>query len=425
MYKFVVEGGVPLNGKVKIGGAKNSVLELIAAAMLTDEEVVLENVPNLKDIETFQELLAYLGVDFSYDVEHHVLKICAKEIKTKLAPYEIVKKMRASIYVLSPILARLGEAEVSLPGGCALGARPVDRYLEAWSKLGANITIKNGFIEASAKNGLKGAEIDMVKKSHGATATTIMSAVLAHGRTTIFDAAIEPEVTDLCKMLVEMGAKISGIDSSTLVIDGVEKLHGATYKVMPDRLEAATFAIAAAITKGRIEICDAEPKHLTDVLAKMMAMGVKIEKLENGFIADGRDVSLKAMDVHVDRYPGFPTDLQAPFMALLTVCEGEGKVVEQVFENRFMYVPELIRMGAYIMHKDPMTAQFRGVKELTGTDVQVSDLRSGVALVLAALGAKGKSQIHRIYHIDRGYETFETKLSALGAKILREKDDII
>ncbi len=425
MYKFEITGGTPLKGQVKIGGAKNSVLELIAASMLTDEEVILHNVPALADIATFEELLRYLGVGYAYDSTTHTLKIHAKEIKTSKAPYEIVKKMRASIYVLSPILARKNEAIVSLPGGCTIGSRPVDRYIDAWKKMGANIEIKNGYIETFAPQGLKGCKIDCVKKSHGATATTIMSAVLAKGQTIIEDAAIEPEVTDLCKMLNKMGAKISGLDTPTLVIDGVDKLHGCEYVVMPDRLEAATYAFAACITGGCVEIMDAEPSHLNDVLEKLQAMGVKIELRESGFLVDATGVKLKAVDVHVDRDPGFPTDLQSPFMAMMTVAQGSSVVEETVFENRFMYVPEMRRMGANIEHNDNNMAKFIGVKELNGTDVMAADLRSGAALVLCGLVAQGKTTVHRIYHIDRGYEHFEEKLSSLGAKISRLKDDII
>lgn len=430
---FKIRGGKPLNGSVKIRGAKNSVLELMPAALLTDEPVILHNVPCLSDIETLKELLENFGSKVEWNKETHTLVISTPVITSIKAPYEIVKKMRASIYVLGALMGRCGEAKVSAPGGCVIGQRPVNIHLEALEALGANIELHHGYIIGNApeKNGRKrlvgGVVNGLVRiqngvhiTTHGGTVNAIESAVLADGETTIRYASVEPEVDDLINMLNSMGAKITRErdgDVNIIRIVGVEKLHGCEYSVMPDRLEAGTYAIAAFMTHGVIDIQDADTSTMTDVIEKFRAVGGKIEKTETGFIADGRGCVLKSVDVNVEQYPGFPTDMQSQFMAMMTISEGVSVLKESLFENRLMYVPELQRMGANIEILGDSTAKFIGVKSLNAADVMASDLRSGAALTIAGLVAEGETVLHRVYHIYRGYESFAENLRALGADI--------
>lgn len=433
MDYFRIKGGKPLSGSVKIRGAKNAVLELISAALLTSEPVILHNVPTLSDIGILKQLLENFGSKVDWDKENHTLVIHTPEIKSVKAPYDIVKKMRASIYVLGALMGRCGEAKVSTPGGCVIGQRPVNIHLEALESLGANVEIHHGYIVANApeKNGKKrlvGGKINGLVKvqngvnitTHGGTVNAIEAAVLAEGETIIEYASIEPEVDDLINMLNSMGAKIArdrkgNID--VIKIEGVEKLHGCEYSVMPDRLEAGTYAIAAIITKGVIEVQDADISTMDIVIEKIRQAGGKIIPVENGFIADGRGCEIKAVNIDVEQYPGFPTDMQSQFMALMTVAKGTSVLKETLFENRLMYVPELVRMCANIEVLGDNIAKFKGVERLYAADVMASDLRSGAALTLAGLIADGETVLHRVYHIYRGYENFAENLRALGADI--------
>ncbi len=423
MYKLIIEGNGPLHGHVKISGAKNAVLPLMTAALLTEDELILENVPDLSDVRTMLQLLNSLGVKSEF--KNNILKLKADNITNRTADYEIVKTMRASYYVLGPLLTRFGDAQVSLPGGCVIGVRPIDIHLKSFEEMGAKITIKGGYINAKSSKRLKGAHISTEifhAASHGATCNVLMAAVLADGITIIENAAKEPEVIDLIKLLNKMGAKIKGAGTSTLTVTGVAKLKGATYSVIPDRIEAGTYAIAAAITKGKIELSGARTKDLMVPLEILKRMGILIEETENGFIVDATSEQLKPQNITTEYFPGFPTDLQAQFVALLTLANGESFIKEKIWENRFMHVPELNRMGANITVTSDHTAIIQGVEELSGAKVMATDLRASVALVLAALSAKGTTHVGRIYHLDRGYEKLEEKLRACGAKIKRVKD---
>ncbi|MCR5506960.1 MAG: UDP-N-acetylglucosamine 1-carboxyvinyltransferase [bacterium] len=441
MDYFKIKGGKSLNGSVEIRGAKNSILELMPATILTDEPVILHNVPCLSDIETLIQLLENFGSKIEWNKDTHTLVIHTPNITNIKAPYDIVKKMRASIYVLGALMGRCGEAKVSAPGGCVIGQRPVNIHLEALEALGANIEIHHGYIVGNApvqENGKKrlvGGKINGRVRvqngvnitTHGGTVNAIEAAVLAKGETVIEYASVEPEVDDLINMLNSMGAKITrekkdGID--IIRIEGVEKLHGTEYSVMPDRLEAGTYAIAGIITKGVVEIKNADVSTMTCVIDKLKEAGAKITITESGFIADGRDVDLKAVNIDVEQYPGFPTDMQSQFMALMTVANGTSLLKETLFENRLMYVPELVRMGANIEILGDSLARFKGVKQLYAADVMASDLRSGAALTLAGLVADGETILHRVYHIYRGYENFVENLSALGADIEVLKEDV-
>ncbi|MDR1008807.1 MAG: UDP-N-acetylglucosamine 1-carboxyvinyltransferase [Rickettsiales bacterium] len=429
MQVFRIRGGRPLNGKVKIAGAKNSVLELMPAALLTAEPVTLKNVPDLADIATLKELLEGLGVKLTWDKPNHTLHIDAREIASVKAPYEVVSKMRASIYVLGALLGRKGEAKVASPGGCVIGSRPINVHLDAFEALGAKISHKHGYIVATAPgarlrggtvNGLVKMQDDVPITTHGGNVNTIEAAVLAQGHTTIRYASQEPEVDDLMNMLNAMGAKISRArdgDVNTIEIDGVESLHGVEYSVMPDRLEAATYAISAVMTRGRIEIDGADVSKMQAVLDKLREAGAKIEPTATGFIADGRDTDLRAVDIDVEQYPGFPTDVQSQFMALMTIAKGASTLHETLFENRLMYVPELGRMCADIEILDAKTARFRGVESLCAADVSASDLRSGAALAIAGLAASGETVLHDVHHVYRGYQDFVKNLRSLGADI--------
>ena len=442
MDYFKIRGGKPLNGVVKVRGAKNSILELMPASILTSEPVILHNVPCLSDIETLKSLLENFGSKIEWDKENHTLVLHTPKITNIKAPYDIVKKMRASIYVLGALMGRCGEAKVSAPGGCVIGQRPVNIHLEALEALGANIEIHHGYIVGNApmedgRKRLKGGKINGRVRvqngvnitTHGGTVNAIESAVLAKGETIIEYASLEPEVDDLINMLNSMGAKITREKDGKIDIiriQGVDELHGTEYSVMPDRLEAGTYAIAGIITGGKVEVQDADVSTMTCVIDKFKSAGAKIIPTENGFIVDGENIDLKAVNIDVEQYPGFPTDMQSQFMALMTVANGSSVLKETLFENRLMYVPELVRMGANIEILGDSLARFNGVKKLYAADVMASDLRSGAALTLAGLVADGETVLHRVYHIYRGYENFVENLRSLGADIeVCEEDHIV
>ena len=429
MDKIRIKGGKPLSGKIVIGGAKNSALPLMAASLLSDDALVLSNVPYLADITTMANLLVSFGTSLTVNTTNadslfhgREIVLKAKNIKETTAPYDIVRKMRASVIVLGPLLARFGHAKVSLPGGCAIGSRPIDLHLSALEKMGAKITLSEGYIEAEAKGGLKGAEIKFSKVSVGATENILMAAALAEGVTIIKNAAKEPEIEDLANCLNQMGAKISGIGSSTLKIEGVEKLNGTSYRVMEDRIEAGTYAIAAAITKGNLELIGAKKEHMAATIKVLKKIGVKIEETSRGVKVSGKG-KFKPVNISTAPYPDFATDMQAQITALLCLIEGKSKVAENIFENRFMHIPELVRMGANIKI-DGHTAIINGIKKFNGAEVMATDLRASVCLVLAALACREETFINRVYHIDRGYERIEEKLSLCGAEIERIKDTI-
>ena len=418
MDSFIINGGKPLNGVVKISGAKNSALKLMCASLLTDEKLVLHNVPNLADITSMARLLAHLGVKLGTgddDITGNTLTMHSDEIRELSAPYELVRRMRASIIVLGPLLAKHGKARISLPGGCAIGARPVDMHLKALEEMGAKIEIAEGYVIAECEK-LRGADIYFEKVSVGATENSLMAATLADGVTTLHNAAAEPEIVDLCECLSKMGAKIEGAGSSVLKITGVEKLHGAEHNVVADRIEAGSFIIAAGITGGEIKLENISAKTLGAILPKLKATGIEIEEKENSLIVKGNSIHSK--DIITEPHPGFPTDMQAQFMALMTLADGTSTIQETIFENRFMHVPELARMGANIKISGN-TAIVKGVTKLTGAEVMATDLRASFSLVLAALAAHGQTKINRVYHIDRGYEKVEEKLQKLGADIIR------
>jgi UDP-N-acetylglucosamine 1-carboxyvinyltransferase len=417
MDKFCITGGVPLHGQIQISGAKNAVLPIVASTILHDGEVTLESIPHLKDVTTMFELMASLGVKTKL-ADNMVVHIDSSGINNFCAPYELVKQMRASILVLGPLLGRYGEAIVSLPGGCAIGTRPVDLHIKAMEALGADIELKNGFIYAKAPNGLHGAIIDFTKITVTGTANVVMAAVLARGRTVIGNSAKEPEVVNLCEFLNKSGAKISGVGTDCLVIDGVESLGKVTHSIVPDRIEAATYLVAAAMTRGSIILDHVVPEHLTSVLELLEQAGADISVTENSIKLDMHGSRPKAISFATKEYPGVPTDVQAQFMALDCLATGKAAVIENIFENRFMHVQELARMGAHL-NMDGNCVNTEGVDMLTGTQVMATDLRASAGLVLAALMAKGETIIHRIYHIDRGYERIEEKLAQLGAKIKR------
>lgn len=426
MDKIRIRGGRPLKGQIQISGAKNAALPLMAACLLTDETLTLSNLPHLADITTLAKLLVQHGVDLHMNGATNgghtgkVLEMTAREITSTRAPYDLVRKMRASVLVLGPLLARVGEAQVSLPGGCAIGTRPVDLHLTALELLGAEIEIREGYIHAKAPNGLQGAEVIFSKVSVGATENLLMAACLAKGTTRLVNAAREPEITDLADCLVKMGAKIEGIGSDTLVVEGVERLHGADHSVVPDRIETGTYAIAAAITDGDLELLDARPEHLGAVIETLTKAGVEITETERGLKVRRRNGRLTGVDVMTEPFPGFPTDLQAQTMALMSASEGAAMITESIFENRFMHVPELARMGANV-NVHGASAMVRGQERLTGAEVMATDLRASVSLVLAGLAAEGETMLNRVYHLDRGYERVEEKLAACGADIERIK----
>jgi UDP-N-acetylglucosamine 1-carboxyvinyltransferase len=421
MDKFRIRGGKPLHGTIEIAGAKNSALPLMAAALLTAEPVTLHNIPEVRDIITMAKLLAFMSATVSInEFPAHTYTIESKSLNDAVAPYELVKTMRASILTLGPAIARSGMAHVSLPGGCAIGARPVDLHLVALEKMGAHITTEQGYIQAKVPNGgrLKGAHIVFDKITVTGTENILMAAALADGITTLENCAREPEVTDLIHLLRKMGADVQGGGTSTLKIRGVEKLHGATHAVIPDRIEAGTFLIAGAITNGNLIIANCMPVHLSAVITKLHATGVPVEIVDATTMRVRGARKLMAAYVTTEEYPGFATDMQAQYMALATQAEGTSLITETIFENRFLHASEMMRMGAHISI-DGRRAVVRGPAPLSGTTVQASDLRASAGLVLAALVASGETIIDRVYHIDRGYERIVEKLRAVGADIER------
>ena len=423
MAKYIVEQSGPLRGEVQISGAKNAALPLMAAALLSEEECVIRDVPDLRDVSLMREILSSLGSQIE-EIDENVLSIHTRDILSTEADFELVNKMRASILVMGPLLARKGRAVIPMPGGCAIGARPIDLHLKGFEALGAQI-VKNdeaGFVEAVAgPQGLIGETIYLDFPSVGATENIMMAAVLADGTTYIENAAEEPEIVDLANFLNKMGAKIKGAGTDTIKIEGVEGLGGAKHTVIPDRIEAATFMLAAAITRGAVHICNAVPDHLKPVIAKLRECGVRIEVGDDDLIVRGDLGPQYATDIKTLPYPGFPTDIQSPFMAYLTTVEGSSTVIETVFENRFMHVAQLGKMGA-IIETAGNKANVRGNAKLRGCHVMATDLRAGAALVLAGLAAEGTTEISEIYHIERGYEKFIEKFNSLGAHITRVDD---
>lgn len=415
MDSIRIIGGAPLHGTISISGAKNAALPLMTCGLLTDERLVLSNVAKLADIATMSQLLAQHGIEVTPQGAHEL--ILGGAITNTEAPYEIVRKMRASILVLGPLLARTREARVSLPGGCAIGTRPVDLHLKGLEAMGAKIELENGYVNASVPQGLKGATIVFPFVSVGATENLLMAASLADGQTILKNAAREPEITDLAKCLIAMGARIEGLETDTLVIEGVKSLHGAEHAILPDRIETGTYACAAAITGGDVFLENARAADLGAVLTCLREAGVVITESDNGFRVT-RANGLHGVDVTTEPFPGFPTDMQAQFMALMSVAQGASLITENIFENRFMHVPELMRMGAKI-NIQGSSAIVRGVEHLTGAQVMATDLRASFSLVLAALAAQGETTISRVYHLDRGYEGVEQKLAGCGARIER------
>lgn len=428
MDKIKIIGGHSLFGQVFISGAKNTALPIICASLLTDEPVTVRNIPFLADITSLNNLLLQLGTEIKIEEEflngHNTQKITYHTPKptSLIAPYDYVRKMRASYYVLGPLLAKYGHVELSLPGGCAIGARPMDIHLTSLEQMGAHIEIKNGYVVADIDGRLQGARVAFHAASVGATCNILMAAALAEGTTIIENAAKEPEIEDLINMLNAMGAQIEGVNTSTLTIHGVEKLHGITHQIINDRIEAGSYAIAAAITKGRLELINANAEHLQTPLNILRKTGVKIEVTDNSIIVDAQNATLHGEDIYTDYYPGFPTDLQAQFMALMCVSEGAALVTENIWENRFMHVPELMRMGANINVHGHASAIVRGVKKLSAAPVMSTDLRASFALILAGLVAEGETIVNRVYHLDRGYERLEEKFKAVGAEIERIKE---
>jgi len=424
MDRIIVRGGLPLYGSVSISGAKNAALPLMAASLLTKETLVLSNVPQLSDTVTMSHLLMNHGVKLSIcgresdDCTKHKVFLNAEKITNFQAPYEIVKKMRASVLVLGPLVARFGYAKVSMPGGCAIGTRPINLHLEALEAMGAKINLEEGYIEAIAKNGLHGAEIDFKFVSVGATENILMAATLASGKTILRNAAMEPEISDLAKLLNRMGAKISGIDTNVLEIEGVSELHGTDYSVIFDRIEAGTYAVAAVITGGELILENVEYEVCSNIMDRIVEIGAIITNLGNNKIKVTANGQRKALDIITGEYPGFPTDMQAQLMALLSVSKGISTITENIFENRYMHVPELNRMGAKVFTRGGI-ATIEGVDQLYGAEVMATDLRASVSLILGGLVAKGETVINRVYHLDRGYEKLEDKFSKCGADIYR------
>ena len=416
MQKIVVEGGVPLNGEVQISGAKNAVLPILCATLLADAPVEISNVPHLHDVVTTAKLLAEIGAGISID-ERYGITVDPTTVHSQVAPYELVRTMRASVLVLGPLLAKYGHAEVSLPGGCAIGSRPVDLHIKGLQSLGARITVENGFINARAER-LKGARHVFEMVSVGATENVLMAATLAEGTTILENAALEPEIVDLAECLKALGANIEGAGTGRIVIEGVERLHGGSHSVVPDRIETGTFLVAAAMTGGRITTRRSRPDTMKAVLDKLVEAGAELDCDGDRITLDMHGRRPKAVNITTAPHPAFPTDMQAQFMALNCVAEGVGVINETIFENRFMHVNELLRLGADI-RVDGHTAVVRGVERLSGAPVMATDLRASASLILAGLVAEGQTTIDRIYHLDRGYENIEEKLSGLGARIRR------
>jgi UDP-N-acetylglucosamine 1-carboxyvinyltransferase len=416
MDKLQIQGGVPLEGEVRISGAKNATLPILAGALLADDPVVVANVPHLKDVTTTVELLGRMGATVTID-ERMRIEVEGSTVKECFAPYELVKTMRASILVLGPLLTRFGRADISLPGGCAIGARPVNIHIAGLQAMGADITIEGGYIRARADR-LHGARLVLDTVTVTGTENLMMAATLADGETVIENAAREPEVIDLANFLIAMGAKIQGAGTDKVVVQGVKRLRGTTYDVLPDRIEGGTYLVAGAITRGYVRIKNTRPDHLDAVLAKLEEAGATVGVGDNWIEVDMRGRRPKAVDVRTAPYPAFPTDMQAQFAALNTVASGVGTIIETIFENRFMHMLEMRRLGAEI-RLEGNTAIIRGVERLTAAPVMATDLRASASLVLAGLVAEGRTDIERIYHIDRGYEAIEEKLAQLGAQIKR------
>ena len=426
MDRIRIRGGNKLNGTINISGAKNAALPLMITSLLTPDTLTLRNVPRLVDTMRLQRILQNHGVDITVSGKRpgqsatagETLKISAKTIVDTTAPYELVSTMRASFWVLGPVLARMGEAKVSLPGGCAIGTRPVDLHILAMEKLGAEVEINAGYVHAKAKGGLKGAHIKFPMVTVGATHAALLAAVLAKGDTIIENAAREPEIGDVAECLVKMGAKIEGIHTSTLKITGVTSLHGAEHEVIADRIETGTYAMAAAMAGGDVLLKGARADNLESMIDILTRTGVTVQRSNEGLRIMRNGHGLQAVDMTTEVYPGFPTDLQAQFMGLMTKAKGTSMIRETIFENRFMHVQELVRLGADIhLHGD--TAEVRGVQKLTGADVMATDLRASVSLVIAGLVAEGDTMIHRVYHLDRGFEALEEKLQGCGADVER------
>ena len=420
MDRIRIRGGRPLDGAIPISGAKNAGLPLMAASLLTAETLQLNNLPRLVDIDTMAKLLEQHGVKIERPAGE--LTLTAADITDTTAPYDLVRRMRASILVLGPLLARAGEAKVSLPGGCAIGTRPVDLHLKALAQLGAEIELEEGYVHARAPKGLKGAQVVFPFVSVGATENLLMAASLANGETVLANAAREPEITDLARCLVAMGAEIEGIGSDTLTIRGVPRLHGAEHDVVADRIETGTYAMAAAITRGDLELQGARVDTIEAVLEKLDEAGVTVSETGGGVRVACKNGALTGVDVMTEPFPGFPTDMQAQMMALMATADGAAMITETIFENRFMHVPELARMGANV-NVHGASAMVRGVERLKGAPVMATDLRASVSLVLAGLAAEGETIVNRVYHLDRGYELLEQKLAACGAEIERVGED--
>ena len=421
MDKLIIKGGVPLKGEVAISGAKNAALPIIAATLLATDNVTLKNVPRLKDISTMVALLQKLGAEV-VESEENTLQIAANQVNDLVAPYELVKTMRASILVLGPLLARFGRVDVSLPGGCAIGSRPVDLHLKALKSMGAEIEIANGYIKARCKRGRlvgKALVFDLVTVT--GTENILMAAVLAEGKTIIKNAAREPEVVDLANFLIQMGAKISGAGTSTIEVEGVESLGGGIYSVMPDRIEAGTYLAAGAITRGQVMVKQVKPDNLLSMLCKFEEAGASLTIGEDWVNLDMHGLRPTAVNISTAPYPAFPTDMQAQFMALNSVADGSSSVIETIFENRFMHVQELQRMGAQIK-VNGNAAMMQGIEYLTGAPVMATDLRASASLIIAGLAARGETTVERVYHVDRGYERIEHKLSAQILSVVSSRD---
>jgi UDP-N-acetylglucosamine 1-carboxyvinyltransferase len=426
MDRIRITGGRKLHGTIPISGAKNAALPLMIASLLTEDTLILENVPRLADVIQLQRILGNHGVDIMVqgkkpgDEENRgpTLQISAARIVDTTAPYELVSKMRASFWVFGPLVARMGEAKVSMPGGCAIGTRPVDLLIMALERLGAEIEVEAGYVIARAKKGLRGGEIVFPKVTVGGTHTALMAASLANGTSVIENAAREPEVTDLGECLIKMGAKISGLGTSRIVVDGVSRLHGARHAVLPDRIETGTYAMAAAMTGGDVLLEGARPELLQAALDVIAQAGAEVSSTNEGIRIRRNGAGLEPVEVTTQPFPGFPTDLQAQLMALMTKAKGTSHITETIFENRFMHVQELARLGAHI-HLDGETATIEGVDKLKGAPVMATDLRASVSLVIAALAAEGETMVNRVYHLDRGFERLEEKLSRCGADISR------
>jgi UDP-N-acetylglucosamine 1-carboxyvinyltransferase len=419
MDKFVIRGGNPLVGSIRVSGAKNSALPCMAAAILTEDEITLENIPRVRDIETERKLIASMGAEVGHreGIERDRITMSCRSLSDPVARYEIVKTMRASSLVLGPLIARTGMARVAMPGGCAIGGRPIDLHIKGLEKMGATITQQHGYLEARVER-LRGAHLVFDKITVTGTEDLLMAAVLAEGETLMENCAREPEVTDLAELLIAMGAEIEGAGTATIRVRGVSSLHGAHYRINPDRIEAGTFLIAGAITGGDLTVSHCNPAHLGAVINKLKEAGARVETVAPDSVRVQAAGKLIAADISTEEYPGFPTDMQAQYMALVTQAEGTSQVKENIFENRFMHVQELVRMGANIK-VEGRTATVRGATKLSAAAVMCSDLRASASLVLAALVADGESILDRVYHMDRGYERIEQKLSGVGAEIQR------